>query len=398
MALRIAIVTSVFPPSRNSGAVQVSDLAREFTRQGYEVTVLVPGGGSATGRKIETVHGFKVARLWSIRFSSRSYLLRVLSECMTSYLMTFDMRRGALASEVWDGIIWYSPSIFHTPLVKYIKSKSRCRGYLVLRDVFPEWAIDLKLLQRGFVASVLSFFAWRQYSLADVIGVQSAGNLHYLEDWKAGSEVRELEVLPNWLGPVDRKKGNIDISVSALWGRKIFVYAGNFGVAQGLGVLADLVEEMSSHKDIGFVFVGSGSELYSFKKRLASKHLDNYLFFDEIDPCEVVDLYRQCDFGIVCLDRRHKSHNIPGKVVGYLQNGLPVLACLNPGNDLVELLENACVGTVCVSEDVRDFYRSCVKLIEMESADPDIGIRCLRTFEETFSVDAVVRQIVGHFA
>ena len=113
----------------------------------------------------------------------------------------------------------------------------------------------------------------------------------------------------------------------------MFVYAGNMGIAQGMDVLLDLAEKLRSRKDVGFLFVGRGSDAARLQSIAAQKQLDNVVFFDEIDPDGIPDLYAQCHAGIVALDSRHKSHNIPGKFLTYMQNGMPVLACVNSGND-----------------------------------------------------------------
>ena len=43
----------------------------------------------------------------------------------------------------------------------------------------------------------------------------------------------------------------------------------------------------------------------------------------------------------------HKTHNLPGKFLSYMQSGLPVLASINPGNDLAELiLKRRCWASV----------------------------------------------------
>jgi hypothetical protein len=49
----------------------------------------------------------------------------------------------------------------------------------------------------------------------------------------------------------------------------------------------------------------------------------------------------------LALDPRHTTHNIPGKFLSYMQAGLPVLASINPGNDLAELIQREDVGRVC---------------------------------------------------
>jgi hypothetical protein len=53
------------------------------------------------------------------------------------------------------------------------------------------------------------------------------------------------------------------------------------------------------------------------------------VFHDEIHPDEIPGLYAQCHVGMVALDPRHKTHNIPGKFLTYMQSGLPVLANIN---------------------------------------------------------------------
>jgi glycosyltransferase involved in cell wall biosynthesis len=136
------------------------------------------------------------------------------------------------------------------------------------------------------------------------------------------------------------------VAETPLAGRQLFVFAGNMGVAQGLDIVIDLAERMSGRPDVGFLFVGRGSEARRLRRTAEARRLANILFFDEIDPDEIPDLYAQCSAGIVALDHRHKSHNIPGKFLTYMQSGLPVLANVNAGNDLTALIRETGVGEV----------------------------------------------------
>src|SRR5690606_21905519 len=133
---------------------------------------------------------------------------------------------------------------------------------------------------------------------------------------------RTLEVLPNWLGNPGRAPCPIRIGDTALAGRKIIVYAGNMGVAQNMDIVIDLAERLSQRNDLGFVLVGRGSQVEGLKREARTRSPGNVLFFDEIDPDEIPGLYSQCHVGIVSLDPRHKSHNIPGKFLTYMQCSL----------------------------------------------------------------------------
>ena len=77
--------------------------------------------------------------------------------------------------------MWYSPTIFLAPFVQFLKLENNSPGFLILRDVFPNWALDLGIIPRGPVYWVLNAIARYQYSVADIIGVQSNGNLAYFD-------------------------------------------------------------------------------------------------------------------------------------------------------------------------------------------------------------------------
>jgi glycosyltransferase involved in cell wall biosynthesis len=227
--------------------------------------------------------------------------------------------------------------------------------------------------------------------------VQTLGNQAYFDRWEQ-QPGRTLEVLQNWLGHAAHARCPIRVSNTSLSGRKIFVYAGNMGVAQGMDILLGLAETFRSRQDVGFLFVGRGSDAARLKLAAHERQLDNVLFFDEIHPDEIPDLYDQCRVGIVALDPRHKSHNIPGKFLTYMQSGLPVLANVNAGNDIAQMIRNERVGQVCETNQLNDLVQLAEKLLEQIETDSELPARCCRLFEREFAVEGTVRQIVAAFA
>ena len=170
------------------------------------------------------------------------------------------------------------------------------------------------------------------------------------------------------------------------------------GVAQGLDIVVDLAERMADRNDVGFLFVGRGTHSEKLRDAAKKRNLDNVLFYDEIDPDEIPNLYAQCHVGIVSLDKGHKSHNIPGKFLTYMQSGLPVLASINRGNDLAKLIDRENVGRVCESfllDELDGHAEALLEQIERDAALPD---RCRALFDKEFSVDRTVRQIVSALA
>lgn len=390
--MRVTIISENFPPLRTSGAVQLRDLSQELVRLGHKPTVMVPSPDIDRPWLLEETNGLQVLRLRAPRTKDVNYVRRTFAELLMPFFMLHNLKKTPLANVQWEGVVWYSPTIFLGPIVNALKKSSNCRSYLIIRDVFPEWAVDMGLLSRGLAYRFFKTIERYQYSVADVIGVQTQGNLPYFNAWaKQGG--RRVEVLQNWLAESPEVGCSITVSAGPLAGRIIFVYAGNMGAAQGMDILLDLAEGLRSRRDIGFLFVGRGSNCQHLQDNAKVLGLDNVAFYDEIDPAEIPGLYSQCHVGIVALDSRHKTHNIPGKFLSYMQSGLPVLASINPGNDLADLITKECVGRVCTTYSVDTLKRLTEELVGEISARKDMPVRCQSLSKKLFSSETAAKQI-----
>jgi glycosyltransferase involved in cell wall biosynthesis len=390
--MRIVLIADVFPPLRSSGAVQLRDLSREFALQGHEVTVLVASPELREDWRIDVWNGVRIVRLRTPKTKDVSYVRRTVGEFLMPFAMLRNLKKSPLGGEEWDGVVWYSPTIFLGPIANALKRASRCPSYLIIRDIFPEWAVDMGLMGRGLPYRFFKSVANYQYSVADVIGVQTTGNLAYFNG-NVGSATQRVEVLHNWLADAPNAGCSVDVNNTALQGRKVFVYAGNMGIAQGMGVLLDLAERLKARRDVGFLFVGRGSDARRLRDDAKRRALDNVVFFDEIDPDEIPGLYAQCDVGLVALDPRHKTHNIPGKFLSYMQSSLPVLASINAGNDLVDLIKAKRVGSVCTDNSAGSLAVLAEQLLTQLEHDSEIKSRCKILAAEMFSAGAAVRQV-----
>jgi len=392
--MRIALIADTFPPLRTSGAVQLRDLARQIGNLGHEITVLVSSPDLDSPWELEKFDTFSVLRLRTPRAKGLGYVRRTMNEFLMPFAMLRNLKSSPIALEEWDGIVWYSPTIFLGPIVASLKKKNACRSYLIVRDIFPEWAVDMGLMGRGMPYWFFKLIAKYQYGLADVIGIQTQGNEVYFQEWLKRRGGR-LEVLNNWIAKSPESACSIDLSQSALGDRFLFVYAGNMGVAQGMGSLLRLAESLREREDIGFIFVGRGSESARLRNEAKQLALPNVLFYDEIDAEEIPRLYSQCQVGLLALDQKHKSHNIPGKFLPYMQAGLPVLATINPGNDLVELIRRESVGCVITETSPEQISDLALELIDKTRDDKEIAGRCKALAERLFSADAAAEQVVS---
>ena len=392
--MKIAVVADAYPPMRTSAAVQLRDLVAEFTNQGHDVTVLLPDASLETPWRLEESENIRVLRLSAPRTKDVSYISRAIAEFRLANAMWKSYRKTPFRVSVFDGVVWYSPTIFLGSLAAKLKHLSGCRAYLILRDIFPEWAVDMGLLKRGLLYRYFKSVEKFQYRQADVIGVQTPSNLDYFS--KEHEEINaSIEVLNNWLAPCKATTCTIDLSRTPLADRKIFVYTGNIGIAQGIDILIDLAARYKGDNSVGFLFVGRGTALGHLKKQIVSRQLDNVLIHDEIDPNEIPSLLSQCEAGLIALDPRHRHDNIPGKFLAYMQAGLPVLATINPGNDLETLINEMQVGRVITSNRAEDLKAEADALLASLANDDGYSTRCKTLAESRFSSRAAVQQIVA---
>jgi glycosyltransferase involved in cell wall biosynthesis len=396
-SLLIALISTDYPPLRTSAAVQLRDLAQQFAVLGHRPVVIVPSLTSNDPWTVERLEGIEVLRVAAPPTRAATHVKRAFAEMWLPFAMLRNVRKSPFRSVKWDLLVWYSPPIFFGPLISALRRTSGARTYLILRDIFPEWAVDLGIIRKGPAYLLLKAVAAFQYAISDSIGVQTQSNLAYLPGWTKSAR-RRIEVLHNWLAATPNVGCSIEIARTALAGRRIFVYIGNMGVAQGIEIFIELIQSLRHRDDIGFLFVGRGSEFPKLEAERASRDLNNVLFFDEIDPSEIPGLLAQCQVGLVALHPDHKTHNIPGKFVSYVHYGLPVLARVNAGTDLARLIEEEGVGRVYVGHSVDELKRMAEELADDDALCHSMSERGRQLGLRMFSPDAAARQIVAALA
>jgi len=391
----IVLVADAYPPSRTSAALQLKDLALEFLRQGITPIVITSDSGMQDISALVELDGISVLRLKTPEHKNIGRIRRAMAEILMPFFMIRNFRKSVLNSAHWDAIIWYSPTIFLGPFIYFLKRRNACPSYLILRDIFPAWALDLGLIRKGFAYYFFRIFERFQYSIADCIGVQASGNLDYFKSWPS-LEHKKIEVLQNWLSSTPPSYCSIDVSTLPISNRIIFVYAGNMGIAQGMVDLLVLAEALAKRDDIGFLFIGRGSDMELLRLDALNRGLVNTVFCDEIDADQIPGLYAQCHVGLIALDIRHKTHNIPGKFLSYLQSGLPVMAIVNHGNDIQSIIEQHEVGRATTDRSQENLELMANSLIvELSLQESEMSSRCKNLATKLFSSQVAVGQIVS---
>ncbi len=395
--MKILIVVVYYPPNTTSAAQMMRDLAREFTRQGHSVTVVTPSDSVKEATRVIQEDGVLVARVRTGNMKSAGRVLRLWRESRLSANIWSNARKF-FRENPSDLIVFYSPTIFFGDLVKRLRNLWNCPSYLVHRDLFPQWAVEAGILREG---SMLHRYLRRkeliQYAAADVIGVEAPGNLDYFKRTLNGQSDKS-EVLYNWITAPRQPATNSEWRRTLeLEGKIVFFYGGNIGAAQDMDNILRLASSLQEQDRIFFLLVGSGSEVRRLNAEITRMDLKNMKILPPLPESEYMRCLSEFDVGLVSLDRHLKSNNFTGKVLGYVGCGKPILASVNPGNDLIAFINDSDAGIACANgEDGR--LRDAALLL---AAHPEIRRRMgenARALSATvFSVESVANQILSHF-
>lgn len=393
------MVADAYPPMRTSCAVQMHDLGQAFILAGHQVTMIVPVSTQVEKVHIKVQDGVKLVQVRALQTKDVNYVQRTFAEWLNPFVIWQRLKKQPnFIGTQYDGVIWYSPTIFWGPLIKRLKKHFQIPSYLILRDIFPDWALDLGVIKKGPAYLFFKLIEHLQYKQADVIGVQSPNNLTYFRN-KYPQLKHKTQVLWNWGGKLDSKKQcSIDLAGSFLAGKAVCIYAGNMGIAQGIDALFNLVISLKDQTNLGFIFIGRGSEVARLRNRISSESLSNVLILDEIEPSELEGLLKQCEVGLVALDFRHHTHNIPGKFITYLSSSLPTFVLANPGNDMVDLIDKYKVGFASTCNRREEWARGLLALLESIHNDSTIKERCKDLSMNIFSPNEAVSSILDQLS
>jgi glycosyltransferase involved in cell wall biosynthesis len=394
--MHILIVVVYYLPHLESTAKLIHDLGVEFRRHGHEVTILTPSDAISSAFQVSIEDDLRIVRVKTGKIKGSTRLFRAIREARLSATM-WRRAKHFLSAIRADLIIFYSPTIFFGALVRRLKVRWGCPAYLILRDIFPQWAVDAGILRKGIVWRYFRKREIEQYEVADLIGVESQANLGYFAR-NFPDRRFPLQVLYNWTSLAHRDLPSTGYRERlGLKDKVIFLYGGNLGVVQDLDNILRLSTRLMPYRHVHFVLVGDGSESSRLKQIIAERDLFNIHILPAVPEHEYMSMLSEADVGLISLDRRLKTHNLPGKLLGYLYCGKPVLASINPGNDLFEILEKYQAGFCLINGDDDNLFGAALKLADDLEIRKSMGKNSREVLERLFLVEAAASQILNRF-
>lgn len=392
--MRILILVDDYVPSTKSAAKMIHDLGAFLAREGHYVSVVTPSEKAPRAPQISLEEGVHVLRVRTGNLKKISRPIRGMRESRLSATIWRNAKKYFLSNS-FELIIFYSPTIFFGALVRRLKQLWSCPAYLVLRDIFPKWAVEAGVLRRdGVLHRYFRRKELLQYSAANWIGVEAPGNLAYFQN---DLENRyPAEVLFSWMELAPPERTTSYRTKMNLQDKVVFFYGGNIGVAQDMDNIVRLAMSLRDHADLFFLLVGEGSEVRRLQAEIVNRKLENMRILPPVPQHEYLQMLAEFDIGLVSLDRRLSTHNLPGKIFGYMNNGLPILASVNPGNYLAPLLRESDAGIACENGDDECLRQGALRLAADSALRLRMGQNSRNLLNHKFSVSAAAAQIFAH--
>ena len=240
--MKIAIFTEYFEHDKNSAGRHMFDLVRKISLSSNSIDVftLYKHTGKSSFDELDNVeiHSLRV----DLDAKNNSLFARFFTELSISFrALLLILRLKKLAH--FDVLIWYSPTIFWGPIIKIMDLFKSSHKYMILRDIFPQWAVDVELIPKNSLQhKILKTFENFQYNTADIIAIQTEGNKEYFK--KLGKFTEKIKVLRTWYDISEHNSLPESLERILPQNKKILLYAGNLGLAQNQSLLTAIVHNM----------------------------------------------------------------------------------------------------------------------------------------------------------
>ncbi len=304
----------------------------------------------------------------------------------------------------FDLVMYSTPPITFCNAIEYVKKRDNAKTYLLLKDIFPQNAVDIGIMSKNGVKGVLyKVFRKKEkklYRISDHIGCMSQANVDYVIKHNSDIDSEKVEVCPNSVEvrnmSVDSvTRENIRQKYDIPQDKKVFIYGGNLGKPQGIDFLIKCIHSQRNNKDAFFLVVGDGTEYKSLEYFSEQYPQDNFKLMRRLPKEDYDAMVGACDVGMIFLDHRFTIPNFPSRLLSYMQAKIPVLVCTDPNTDIGNVCVDNGFGWWCESNKVKAFNKVVEEAVQSDlKAMGEAGFKYL---EDNYSSEIVYQIIMRHF-
>jgi glycosyltransferase involved in cell wall biosynthesis len=376
-----------------------SDLLRKFRDQGHNVTIVNPKERKfkkSTSYTFE--NGVNILSVWTTNFQKTNLLEKGITTLLIEYFYFFSIKKYVQYKKI-DLILYSTPPITFTNLISKLKKQTNATTYLLLKDIFPQNAVDLDLFKKN--SFLYKYFKRKEkilYKISDFIGCMSPANRHYI--LKENPEIREdkIEINPNSIEVLDISNKNVTSKDMLLkyqipLDKTLFLFGGNLGLPQGIEFVKKQIANCNSIQKAFFLIIGNGTEFGNLKNWIESEQLNNVVLIQELSKTDYEEITRLAQVGLIFLNPKFTIPNFPSRILCYMQNKLPVICATDIITDIGTIASENGYGYSCLTNDLESFYNFVTKLLD-ENLREEMGNKAFKYLNKEYSVESSYYKII----
>ncbi|PEW97844.1 glycosyltransferase WbuB [Bacillus cereus] len=382
-----------------------TDLMREFTNNGNDVYVISPTEKRKQQKtKLIDTGNCKILKLQIGNIQKTNMIEKGIST-LTLESKFLKGIKNYFSDVKFDLVLYSTPPITLQKAVEYVQKRDNAKTYLLLKDIFPQNAVDLGMIKKKGIGSLLyKYFRTKEkklYSISNYIGCMSQANVNFLLQNNPEISPDIVEVCPNSIEPLSvkkdvRKSNEVKAKYKIPIDKTVFIYGGNLGKPQGIDFLIECLKVNKNNNQVHFVIVGAGTEFPKLKTCINNENLINTQLFSQLPKDEYDILADSCDVGLIFLDKRFTIPNFPSRILSYMQASMPILAATDINTDIGEIIEDGGFGLWCESSNSESFNEKLNQMCNRELRK-SMGINARRYLEANYTARNSYEIIMNHF-
>ena len=398
--MKVLFLTMVKIDSFNERGIY-TDLLRKFHKEGHEVFVVCP----IERREKRPTHLIKqdigtILNVKSLNLQKTNLIEKGLGILTIEYQYLAAIKKY-YKDEKFNLILYSTPPITFSKIINYFKNKDNAYAYLLLKDIFPQNGVDMKMIKHNGL--LYKYFRGKEkklYNLSDTIGCMSPANMNFILSHNTEIDSCKVEVNPNSIEPIKvnfseeqnkviRKKYGVPLN------KKVLVYGGNLGKPQGLNFLLQTIEK-SSNEDVFFLIIGDGTEYHKIDSWFKKQNPINAKILKRLPKMDYDTLLASCDVGLIYLHPDFSIPNFPSRLLSYLEMKMPVIAATDSNTDIGDIIEKANCGYKVISGDIIRMNNVITEIIKNNNLE-EMGNNGWKLLQTNYLVDYSYQLIVNKF-
>ncbi len=388
--MHLLLIHQYFASPSEPGGTRHYELASHLVRQGHQCAIVASTINYSSGKRAvegkglvveQMIDGIRVLRTYTYPSLHRSFVWRVFA--LVSFMFTSIW--SALRVKHVDLVMGTSPPLFQAVSGWFVAVVKRRPYLLEIRDLWPEFAIDIGVLTNPVLIKIARWVEVFLYRHATHLLVNSPAYRDYL--LAKGVPDEKISVIPNGVDPdmfpVTTDGGAFRASLG-VENKFVVTYAGALGMANDIDTILRAAARLRDHPQVHFLIVGEGKERANLERRTADLALRNVTFTGTRTKSDMPAVLAGSDVCVATLrDIPMFRTTYPNKVFDYMAAGRPTILAID--GVIREVVDAADGGVFVPPGDDEALAAAVVTLSQDLPRARQMGIQARRHVEQYFN-------------